>query len=511
MVQAFELSPTNNAVMAAKGRLRRCFPGSAVSMPVGTFSEPQFQSVLVQTLCKMSEQTAAETKAKVKKAAQMHDEDRDTKSPHVVTELLLAWLLPMGGEAQVSRIQKNTREDVLWRNTLLPWRRSPLWLLIRVTLQLIFQREVESAPSDRLYKMFMVFLMSRILASCLPRHMEPDLLYVMNAKIARRMVKLGSECDPAISKSIHDVCSEATCRLQQTWVACQDENIRLHDSIDLTKVDCESDALHDLPRVDNYLEKARMRTTTRASAEFQPEKYLLKQSATVLPVLSPDLHTDPTYAGRDLYQFESWIDQNLPAWLDVHISVSETCSKLESLTRKYHGYASAVYAGNPESMSVMVLTIMELWVACDRSAVRTCPLLVDYEAAIPEQLLQSLLLPTARLMVRLSRIEAYVRTRRQAAKYLHGSIFRDFGSETSFAVRYFAQSTTHQTLHTEIVEKAMSARSLKQDEFKNKKAQYNSLMLKYNESSCEYDEVVVDKELDLRESRHKRDCAECSR
>lgn len=58
-------------------------------------------------------------------------------------------------------IWKHTREDVLWNNNLLPWRRSPLWLLIRTTMQLQFAR----ITSAKLYKAAIVNILTRVLQS----------------------------------------------------------------------------------------------------------------------------------------------------------------------------------------------------------------------------------------------------------------------------------------------------------------------------------------------------------
>ncbi|KAG1837186.1 hypothetical protein DFJ58DRAFT_846617 [Suillus subalutaceus] len=56
-------------------------------------------------------------------------------TPRYITELLTGILRGLGSIADVPRIRKRIGDDVLWNNTKLPWRRSPLWLVIRVALQ----------------------------------------------------------------------------------------------------------------------------------------------------------------------------------------------------------------------------------------------------------------------------------------------------------------------------------------------------------------------------------------
>jgi hypothetical protein len=109
----------------------------------------------------MSEQSAKEAKMQARKAGQSHDEERDTTHPKMVTELLISILRGVGRPVNVEGIEKKTREEVIWGNSLRPWRRSPLWLLIRVSLQLTMGRT--SPPNTDAYKTLMACLMTQAL------------------------------------------------------------------------------------------------------------------------------------------------------------------------------------------------------------------------------------------------------------------------------------------------------------------------------------------------------------
>src|SRR3546814_18408644 len=63
----------------------------------------------------------------IRKAKQMHEETRNTRHPDAVTEFLMSVLQAVGRPFALPSIEKNTREEVLWKNCLDPWRRSPLW------------------------------------------------------------------------------------------------------------------------------------------------------------------------------------------------------------------------------------------------------------------------------------------------------------------------------------------------------------------------------------------------
>ncbi|KAF5635112.1 uncharacterized protein FTJAE_6495 [Fusarium tjaetaba] len=159
--ETFDLSPTNRAAMTTKGRLIREFPATATEISAKDFNDSSFQENLAKTLVKMSHQAVAEMQPKVRKAQQMHNEERDTTDPRIVTELLTSFLRGAGSPAEIKAVQKRTREEVSWNNSKSPWTRSPMWLLLRVGLQLTMVRHPRG--SQGLYKRFMVFLIAQVL------------------------------------------------------------------------------------------------------------------------------------------------------------------------------------------------------------------------------------------------------------------------------------------------------------------------------------------------------------
>jgi hypothetical protein len=162
--ESFELSPTNTAAMTAKGRLVRTFPAAASKVAFSDMASNALTSSLACTSSKLAAQVALGMQPVIRKNGHNMKEERDTTDPAMVTDFLMNLIAAHGDTAEAARITKNTREDVLWNNCLKPWRRSPLWLLIRVSLQLLFTRNgVNMQPPDCLYKAFMVQLLSRLL------------------------------------------------------------------------------------------------------------------------------------------------------------------------------------------------------------------------------------------------------------------------------------------------------------------------------------------------------------
>ena len=157
----------------------------------------------------------------------------------------------------------------------------------------------------------------------------------------------------------------------------------------------------------------------------------------------------------------------------------------------------------------MLLTTMELWVACDQSACAVHAILKDYRPEIPSHLLQSLVLPYKGQMKRLYMIEVYLRGRNAAAKF-PSAVTSTFGAITSFAVRFFNDSAKHQTLKQQIEEDAQLARDQKRAEFRREKARYNQLMEAYGNGACDEDEIRDDVD-GFYERRHRPLCRRCKK
>lgn len=160
----FELSPLNEASMQS-GRLVRTFPCSTASIPITAMKDPNLQTSLARTIVKMTTQKAQGFQPQVKKNDALLDEERDTTHPGLVTDFLLNIIAAVGSLNDSVCIKKNTREEVMWNNAFNSWRRTPTWLLVRVSLQLLFSRkqDLSTPTSGTLYKAFIMSMLSRIL------------------------------------------------------------------------------------------------------------------------------------------------------------------------------------------------------------------------------------------------------------------------------------------------------------------------------------------------------------
>ncbi|PFH56006.1 hypothetical protein XA68_17218 [Ophiocordyceps unilateralis] len=319
----FELAPTNFSVFSGCGRLVRRFPATAMRVSLDVFEKPEFQSVLASTLVKMSQQTVSEMKPKVVKARQKHDEDRDTTDPRIVTEFLVSFLAGLGEPVDVDGVCKNTREEVLWKNSKLPWRRSELWLLIRVSLQLTMTRVAGNSVAA--YKTFMVFLLARLLQRAVREDVSSDLLHVMTAKVCRRLKKLQDPQHGKWLKSITRAVSEASDCMSQRWQGIQKCSESQLDLGAISRLKMGKDDCIPLGAMDGFISTVSQRSH-QETFDFRPTAGVCHLDASELPEVCQE--TPSVYMPFHLAMIEDWIGSNLNGWIEKHPSLEESFGRV---------------------------------------------------------------------------------------------------------------------------------------------------------------------------------------
>lgn len=441
-----------------------------------------------------------------------HDESRDTTNPAVVSELFMGVLKGIGSAVTVSSISKNTRDEVLWKQAAAPWRRSPMWLLIRVSIQLVVSRS--SDGSHAVYKEIMVFIMSHILKSSEAHHLPPDVVYTMTAKIDRRLQKLSDLGPPVLPNSVRASIDQALQQslesLANSWATSQRLDSRDPQLRTLETLDFERDTLVALRGLDDYIEATHKRQCKSTSSRFKPSSFLIHYKPDVLPSL-PSSRSDRSYAVAILSQFERWVSQHIDDWVAAN-GQGNACKQLHDLMVEYDSLARTRYSGNPEATSVMVLTIFELWVACDKAALQKCPWLGEYDPGIPINVLQNLLLPLLDQMKRLFYLEDYIDKRKTRSTKSTDLLFAS-NSRESFASQYFDKSNAHKALLSKIDSSAKTARQAKLEEFKRVEVEYRRLDELYNGIDHKYTTEVIDTWCDppeTKEVHYSSGCKKCS-
>ncbi|KAI0428953.1 hypothetical protein F5Y09DRAFT_357310 [Xylaria sp. FL1042] len=509
LFEIFELSPENKATMTTKGRLQRSFPGTSVLISESDFMQRNFQEAIAQTFSDMSKHPVEAMQPKVKKAGNRLYEDRDTNHPGMVSEVFNGVLRSVGQPVRCPTIVKNTRDDVLWDNTRSPWRRSPLWLLVRVCLQLGFHRKTTPVEADIVYKEATIFILCRILGLAKEQSFPSEAIFSMNAKLNRRLLKVGSAIDTRALCYVKTAMKDAYSILSKRWSTIEKKQIQQIDVQKLSELNFFNDIDVVIPRLDTHISWMGSRRRDQSLSTFQPSSVLMVFPPQNLPRLPQHFpNNSKSDAIANLEAFEVWVACHCRQWSLNNLQ--DSCNELRSLMTIYYNLALPYYVQNPEALSIMLLTLFELWVACDEAAIKLFPWLNEYDPGVPINVLQNLLLPFFSQMKRLYRIEQYLVNRSSSACHSSDKLWYNLRSPQCFSARYFDQSEQLQEKHREIITNAEERRQAKLIELKGLKQKYNELTALARDMKCEYEDILVDSFNKIYEPRHnKANCEKC--
>ncbi|KAI9510762.1 hypothetical protein F5148DRAFT_1274598 [Russula earlei] len=389
--EVFEVSPQNTAIMTTEGKLLCSYPGLAIQVPV------DLSSFLVQM-----------------DAGSVVYEVRESVHPRYISE-------GYGQPSNVNRITKRIGDDVLFFNALKPWRRSPLWLTLRL---------------------FMLYFHAHLLRSCVDRDFPSELLYSM---------RLG----PVVSHH------ETERLLSKRWTDFQTIG-SIGPTFQVERLDFVADTHITLENSYDYLMKmVRPASHGFSHTRFNPSHELRVKDVddfTLLAYgrLAKVIYKDQRIAIAD---FELLVQRDLVSWVAASISNGDALDVIASCIQQYYDGAKDLYGANSEDNSIMILTIMDLWVALDTLAIQQCPLLKQYSPEIPFDFLHCLLLHRSSTVKRALQIENHLRRRHNEASL--ASVFsNDFGT-SCFAVKYYRTSEELKRLYHKIDAHAQQERAEK--------------------------------------------------
>ncbi|KAJ6485650.1 hypothetical protein C8R45DRAFT_278518 [Mycena sanguinolenta] len=485
-VEFLQASAPAALVAGTKGKLVIQYPATPrLSIPIDPAFIDSFSVLLADLGCT----TMPDAVPKTVKAGNEQEETRDVPDIRYISELVGGIARALTPVESIDRIASSTvyvtkriNDHVLWKSALLPWRRSPKWLLIRVVLQTTLAGW--NLPEEYGYKIFITFVLARTLEmarSCPP---SDDILFIMNAKIANRMWKLRSCFPSTISSSAIDFISRVITSveedLRRRWESVR--ALEAGESAWVAPTEVDAALRFTLPRSSSFFAtvQARGQALSRHTAIFDCplfEEKLEKESrrqATYNPgVSSPDLW----------FLILDWEKR-----LSSSSSDLGTLLELSDCVAYYDDMASSFRSRNPEIFSRIFLLVLEFWVALDKLATQQIPLLLDYPPELSIASFEPLLLPELSQMQRLHNIETYVAERHARVRYPHLSVFAHDPHPDSLQSRYFASDSHMQRLRDSIHSQAYNRRREKIRELEEKSAIYAAIVREISRLSCEYTE-----------------------
>lgn len=481
--ESFELSPTCTASMTCEGRLVRTFPGPNVAVPADDVMDPGFLDCLIDMLIRLDEETVEEVTPKANKGGNAYAEIREAPAPHLVTELLTGILrgISEGGASDTNtrRITKHTREDIIFeKKELLPWRRSPLYLLIRVAIQLKLE-DSGSKDEGAVYKSFMLFFMASLLKKGLDTYpiFPMDMLFMMNRRVARKSFKLGDRCLGFASDLASDMISSASEHLRSVW---SDLEAGSETSIDFSSIHPADDLKQSLkqPGFTHILRKFHVNglPNIEAAKTFVPNAaHHVAQTSNAVPDADLLFKGDCTTALMDI---ETWVRDHLYDWKrrEAIDPTLDHCLSLVNLLEAYQKRASRVYLDEPENQSVKFLTVFDLWCVFDELVTQRIELLKRYPFIFEPKMFEPLLLSKKSQHDQLARILLHFKCRSSCSSPQLPHIFQSAVTDDSFASKYFENSAEMSSTKTKILIDADANAERKRAELREKLKEREKLM-----------------------------------
>ena len=449
--EAFEVSLPSDVVIGACGKISMRFPANP-RLPFP--AEKIVLSTLANVLAHLNTSFMEEAIPLSKKGGEAHHEVRNTASPRFITEALAGIIRATPPKRQVTidttYVHKRLDDQVLWKSALKPWRRSSMWLVIRVTMQTTLKQWGAGKAQD--YKAFQAFLMASLLEEAISRDPDRftcDLLDSMRAKVVKRLCKLGETVEDFTFPTLRiaaDAVRHTSRTIEQRWAEVR----RLHESTvqwtppSQKALDSKTVLDFAFPHSRDFLLDLIRRHDSPVQGRSNFDCGLFE--ATLSDNLPPQVILSPSHipeiAEHDieisLHTFELWIETHLEKWEQSPLRAATDSLKLSSAIDKYREKARSHYKGSPERISLMHLCILELWAALDRICTKWCPLLQEYSPEIAKNVADPLVLPYFSQMQRLERFQVYLGRRHQdAQKNGDRSIFRQVNSANSFQNQFF--------------------------------------------------------------------------
>lgn len=414
--------------------------------------------------------------------SEMVNAARNVQSPTTVTELLYIRLAMEGEPVKGNRILKHTREEVICTATSdLPWRRSSFWLFLRVAMHIILSKK--SSGKNILFKKFMVYFMARILDEACRSACESDTIHCVIQKICRRVRKLQlSNYEPWMT-TVKDAIHKAENFLEQNWKETIEKDQKQLTFASVNPTTIEEATRFTFPDLDKFIASMSSRPRITMGNVSSQVSHLRVLSSTSLPPPFMLNDSEPMeYKIFHLFMFEEWIDHCLCCWLEKHKTEENTCLELKERAVSYFQRASEVYEKSPSELSAMILRLLVLWVACDRSAVTLNPSLALHKPLVPQSVWNVLLLCSNSHMAQLFECETYLKGRYTMASS-GVSVFAT-GKE-SFSVTSFDESPWYQKKLTSLLRTAKESETRQVEDLERLKHEFIDLMEQYNQSDCD--------------------------
>jgi hypothetical protein len=474
-------------VLACNAALQWTFPTSSAAIPRNIFNDKAFQQYLADFLQQGSVEKIERFGAKTLKARDFITEPRDTADPALIPTLLVTLLEGIGQSVTVQPVHKRIKDEVRWKDSLIPWRRSPFWLLLRVGILRHFMEMTDSVCGNLLYKalicLFHVPLLGEVVGS-----QPPEMSHLLLRKLCRRTAKLEKDHLAAVqagSKSTF-LCKVRPLLLKATRTS-KDTLVNAWDS---------------------YKARIRRRITPFTTRFASPELFRFPLNNSMLYLNQRGLHPLSKAPPRTTYATSAVLSKFLQTYSELAQSEegilgmsSTVCADdkssteaIDTLAEKPHAYisasASTSYQVGTTERSRVVLSAMWLWMLTDSLICRFMPELTRFRPIFNPHILDCLLIVSKSDLSRLRQIQLHLARRHTDAKSLGtATTIFDHPGAGSFGNRYFRVlycNSMPRRMQQEIETTEQDRRQNKESEFVRKDAEHQRMNNELSTLPCQF-------------------------
>ncbi|XP_037034763.1 uncharacterized protein LOC119073424 [Bradysia coprophila] len=453
IVSAFPASLENSIIMSSENDPQMSFPAISLSIPFDNFVK---SIPFAEQLALLDQYQFERAMPKAKKSGSDVTEIRDVADPMYVSKWLLAFLTNEDSNVVTGhdfpRTVKKVRDDVIFKGGDLPYRRSGLWMTMKVALRLNLETEFERDKANCIYKIIQIHLTSKMCEYVLSsRTIDASLAMEMVAKVARRLdklaTKLGTSLDKFDFESLYrSVTSNSKDVIFKVRERVNEEFIKLSRLDRLTAllkplddINFQRDSIHKIPSLKQYLGSRVSSTTSSTANHLLEPQLILRHRVNSLDFPNFDFLKISTEVNTTilLADVERWI------WENCSKCTAEHVLSLRDLAVNYGTAAKKYYVDDPLGGSRMILTILQIIRALDEIATDEYSLLEEHHSGINPKIIEDLLLPTREQLKVASGLEIYFKQRNSETSFPALNAESTVSKE-SFASRY-AQTNPEMT------------------------------------------------------------------
>ncbi|KAG8361093.1 hypothetical protein FVEN_g899 [Fusarium venenatum] len=490
IVEEFQTAAPVADVLKTENALTWDFPSRATSIPFNDFSNESFLDNLTRFLEEASSTSFSKFSATASKGGKSVVEIRDCPSSALIGGILMSLLEAIGTSVHPPQLRKRIRDDIVLDKSELPWRRSPYWLVLRVTLGRLLSA-LAGGTHESIGRVYYKFIICTVLADLLKDcagTIQPEMAVMLQAKLSRRLAKLESEKNAASgplrqtyddffthsSVHFHTILTNANSQVTRSWEDHKQIIVRRIPVLPYRA--SEKDLVLDLPNSLKVFQQLLSRKIDPARRQVSVDPQLLNEG-TVSQVNE--------FAHK--YSALVNLEDRMTTSLSSQSSSEQTCEELALNIQLFISKVGGAYENNPLLMSRYLLRLFELWTCMDKEAIKVCPLLKEYHPIFVPSSLDVLCLQTRQEFARLSEVQEYLTSRICALKPHHLTIFDNSSKLDSFAHKFVyctGMGKELVTLGEQIDVKSQESKSSKQSELAAMTETYNNLTQSLQGMTC---------------------------